>query len=316
MRILVAGSSGFLGTALVGALRADGHQVVRLVRRPTDRPDELTWQPGGELDPATLAGAGAVVNLAGSPLSSRVGPVQLPVRPWTRSYRREFFGSRVASTTTLARAVAAADPRPPVFLVGSGVGYYGDTGDQVTDETGPPGRGYFAATAQATEEAAGAAAAAGVRVVRLRTGLPLDRGGGVLGPLLLPFRLGLGGRVGSGSQWQPWISMADWLAAVRFLLAREDVDGPVNLVGPAPVTNAELTQALAHLLRRPAVLPVPRVTLRVLLGEFGKEAVSSKRVVPRVLTRAGFQFTHPDLDSALGAALAPPSEAAPGTTPD
>jgi uncharacterized protein (TIGR01777 family) len=303
MRVVMAGSSGFLGTALAGQLRAEGHQVVRLVRRPVAAPDEAGWQPAtGRLDPAVLAGADAVVNLAGTPLGLRLGPVQLPVRPWTAGYRRAFRTSRVTSTATLARAIADADPPPAVFLAGSAVGWYGDTGDTEVDERAPAGTGFFADACRAWEAATAPAAAAGVRVATLRTGLPLHHAGGLLGPQLPLFRLGLGARIGDGRQWQPWISLTDWLAAVRFLL-RHDLAGPVNLVGPHPVTNAELTRTLAELLHRPARLRVPAAALRLALGEFGRDALASKRVLPGVLTRAGFRFTHSDVRAALRAAL-------------
>lgn len=306
MRIIIAGSSGFLGTRIVDRFRAGGHQVVRLVRRPATGADEVRWQPGTEpLDPAVLAGADAVVNLAGTPLGTRLGPLQIPARPWTARYAAEFRASRVGTTTALAQAIAAADPRPAVFLAGSGTGWYGDTGNTEVDERAPAGTGSFADLARAWEGATEPAAAAGTRVVRLRTGMPLHRDGGMLGPILLPFRLGLGGRVGTGRQWQPWISMADWLAAASFVLAREDIAGPVNLVGPAPVTNAELIRTLGELLHRPTVLPVPRPALRLLLGELGREVARSQRALPGVLQRAGFRFTHPDHRSALQAALSP-----------
>jgi hypothetical protein len=309
MRVLIAGASGFLGTALAGRLRADGHQVVRLVRRAATGPDEVTWQPGasdGLLDPAAVAGADAVVNLAGTPLGMSLGPLQIPVRPWTASYRERFRASRVGTNATLARAVAAADPRPPVFLAGSGVGWYGDTGDTEVDEQAPAGDGFFPDSCRVWEAATAPAEAAGVRVVRLRTGMPLHRDGGVLGPQLLAFRLGLGARAGSGRQWLPWISLADWVAAAVFLLGRDDLAGPVNLVGPAPVTNAEFTKMLGQLLHRPTVLRLPAPLLRLALGEFASEVLDSKRVLPGVLTGAGFTFTHPDLRSALRAALASP----------
>jgi hypothetical protein len=305
MRIVVAGASGFLGGLLTGRLRATGHQVVRLVRRPAAAPDEVSWQPAtGTLDPAALAGADAVANLAGTGLGTRVGRLQVPVRPWTAAYAREFRSSRVDTTATLARAVAAADPPPRVFLVGSGTGWYGDTGETELDEAAPAGAGSFAELAREWEAAGEPAGVAGARVVRLRTGLPLHRGGGYLGPVLLPFRLGLGGKVGTGRQWQPWIAMADWLAAVEFVLARDDLAGPVNLVGPAPVRNTELVRTLGELLHRPTVLPVPAPALRLLLGELGREVVRSQRVVPGVLRRAGFEFRHTDVRSALRAALA------------
>jgi hypothetical protein len=302
---MVAGSSGFLGTKLTERLRADGHHVIRLVRRPGSAPDEVSWQPtAGKLDPAALAGVDAVINMAGSPLGMKLGPVQLPVRPWTASYRRQFRASRVGSTTTLANAMVAADQRPSVFLSGSGVGWYGETGDTEVDEQAPAGDSYFAEATRAWEAATAPAEAAGVRVVRLRTGFPLHRDGGLLGPQLLPFRLGLGGRIGSGRQWQPWISLADWVAAVVFLLQRDDIGGPVNLVGPQPVTNLEFTRTLGQLLHRPTAIRIPAGVLRTLLGEFGKDALASKRVRPAVLERAGFQYAHPTLPAALRAALA------------
>jgi uncharacterized protein (TIGR01777 family) len=304
MRVLMAGSSGFLGRQLRDRLRADGHEVVRLVRREARADDEVAWRPDvGLLNPAVVASADAVINLAGTPLASQIGSLRLPVRRWTQAYRREFRISRVDSNGTLARAIAAADPKPSVFLAASGVGWYGDTGDTEVDEQAPAGDGFLADTCRVWEAATGPAEEAGVRVVRLRTGFPLHRDGGLLAPQLLPFRLGLAGRLGSGRQWVPWMSMVDWLDAVILLLGRDDLAGPVNLVGPRPVTNAEFTRALSRELRRPAVIPVPGVMLRTLLGEFGRDSLASKRVMPGVLTHAGFRFTHPDLPSALRAAL-------------
>lgn len=306
MRVLMAGSSGFLGSKLTDRLRRDGHQVVRLVRRPARTADELSWQPSEGLEPGAVTGIDVVVNLAGSPLGTSVGPVDLPARIWTDRYREQFRASRVDSTTALAQAIAAADPRPATFLAGSAVGWYGDTGDTEVDEHAPPGEGYFADVARVWEAATGPAETAGVRVVRMRTGFPLDRDGGLLGPQLLPFRLGLGGRLGNGRQWVPWLSMTDWLEAVVFLLAHPEVAGPVNLVGPAPVRNAEFAKALGEVLRRPAAVPVPGFVLKGLLNEFGRDALASKRVLPVALVRAGFTFTHRDLRSALRAALATP----------
>lgn len=305
MRVLMGGASGFLGTKLTDRLHADGHEVVRLVRRPARSADEVSWDPAaGRLDPAVVSSVDAVVNLAGTPLGTRIGRVQLPVRPWTRSYRREFRSARVDTTATLARAIVTADPRPAVWLNSSAAGWYGDTGDTEVDETSPGGPdGYLTENAREWEAATTPAAEAGVRVVLLRTGFPLHRDGGYLGPQLLPFRLGLGGRVGNGRQWQPWISLTDWLEAAVFLLHRDEISGPVNMVGPTPTTNAEFTQALCELLRRPALVPLPAPLLKLLVGEFGRDAVVSKRLVPGVLLRAGFTFTHPDVRSALRAAL-------------
>ena len=305
MRVMMAGASGFLGTKLAARLRAGGHEVVRLVRRPAAAPDEVSWDPdAGRLDPAAVATAGAVVNLAGTPLGLRVGRIQLPVRPWTRRYRRQFVTSRIGTTTVLAAAIARADPRPAVFLNGSATGWYGDTGDEVVDERSPARPdGFLTRNAHEWEAATGPAGASGVRVVMLRTGFPLHRDGGYLGPQLLPFRMGLGGKVGSGRQWQPWISLADWLEAAVLLLHRDDIAGPVNMVGPTPATNAEFTRVLAGLLHRPALVPLPGPLLTLLVGEFGRDALASRRLLPSVLLEAGFTFTHPDLESALRAAL-------------
>ncbi|GAB3985150.1 TIGR01777 family oxidoreductase [Plantactinospora veratri] len=297
MRILIAGASGWLGTHLTDRLRATGHDVVRLVRRRTQGPDEVRWDPAaGQLDPATLADVDAVVNLAGANIGDR---------RWTPGFKEVLRASRVDSTGTLARAIAAlpAEQRPRTLLNGSAIGWYGDTGDRPVEEDEPAGDGFMADLCRVWEAATGPAEQAGVRVVRLRIGLPLEHTGGLLKPQLLPYRLGIAGRFGSGRQWIPWISMADWLAAMTFLLDREDIAGPVNVVGPAPVTNAEFTRALGRALHRPTVMPVPGIALRILLGELSIESLRSLRVLPGVLNRAGFTYRHPDLPSALEAAL-------------
>lgn len=297
MRIVMAGASGFLGTHLVSRLTAEGHEIVRLVRRPPRGRDEIEWAPAqGRLDPAALAGADAVINLAGANVGAQ---------RWTARYRAVIRTSRTDTTGTIARTIAAlpAADRPPVLLNSSAVGWYGDTGDQPVEEDAPPGEGFLADVAREWEAAARPAQEAGTRVVLLRTGLPLHRDGGLLKPQLLPFRLGLGGTFGSGRQWIPWISLADWLSATVFLLNRDDIAGPVNLVGPNPVTNAEFTRELARALRRPAIWPIPGFALRLLLGGLGTEALISHRVLPGVLNRAGFQFRHPNLPDALRQAL-------------
>lgn len=295
MRVVMAGASGFLGTALAGRLRADGHEVIRLVRRPARGPAELTWNPAaGKLDRSALAGAGAVVNLAGAPVAHL----------WTGAYRRKLVSSRVDTTGTLAATLAAlpAETRPAVLVNASGVHWYGDTGERAVDEEAPAGDGFMPDLCRAWEAATRPAEDAGVRVIRLRTGFPLHRSGGFLRPQLPLFRLGLGGRLGDGRQWQPWISLADWLSAVAFCMGHRDLAGPVNAVGPAPVTNAEFTRELAALLHRPAVVPVPGFGVR-LLGGLGASILDSLRVLPGALTRAGFPFQHPTLKSALEAAL-------------
>lgn len=297
MRILIAGASGFLGTRLVDRLTTDGHQVTRLVRRAPRTPDERQWNPSAaQLDPAVVADADAVVNLAGAGVADK---------RWNDEYRKLIRTSRVDSTTTLAITVAGlpAEDRPAVLLNSSAVGWYGNTGDRVVEEDSPAGEGFLADVCRVWEAATRPAEDAGVRVVRLRTGLPLHRDGGLLKPQLLPFKLGIAGKLGSGRQWLPWMSMRDWLDAMMFLLDRDDLAGPVNVVGPNPVTNAEFTRELARQLHRPAIIPIPALALKVVLGGFAHEALTSTRVLPGVLTRAGFRYHHPDLPSALHAAL-------------
>lgn len=298
MRIVMAGSSGFLGTRLSDRLRAEGHQVVRLVRRPPRGADEIRWDPGaGQLDPAALAGMDAVVNLAGANIGDK---------RWTAEYKRVLITSRTETTELIARTIAElpAGDRPSTLVNASAIGWYGDTGDRVVDENASAGEGFMADMCRVWEAATRPAEDAGARVVRLRSGLPLQAGEGFLKPQLLPFRLGLGGKIGSGRQWIAWISLEDWLRAVLFVLERADIAGPVNVVSPGPVTNADFTQALGRAVHRPAVMPVPTLALRLWLGELSSEALRSSRVVPGVLDRAEFRFQHPDLDAALGAALA------------
>jgi len=302
MRILAAGVSGFLGTHLSDRLRTEGHEIVRLVRRPARTSDEVRWDPGaGQLDPAALSGVDAVVNLAGANIAER---------RWTGDFKEVLRASRVDTTATLAGTIAGmpADSRPRVLLNGSAIGWYGDTGDRVVEEDAPAGDGFMSDLCRVWEAATAPAERAGVRVVRLRSGLPLDRADGFLKPQLLPYRLGIAGKFGSGRQWIPWISLADWLSAVTFVLHREDIAGPVNIVGPAPSTNAEFTRALGRALHRPTVMPVPGIALRILLGEMAVEALRSIRVLPGVLNRAGFRFQHPELADALQAALGPVPE--------
>jgi len=291
MRIVVGGSSGFIGTALVDRLRAAGHDIVRLVRRDSAAPDEVTWRPSvAPLDPSTVDGADAVVNLAG---------VGVGTHRWNAAFKALIRASRVNSTEALAAAVAAAEAPPRVLLNASAVGFYGDTGDREVDESGPAGDGYFPDVCRAWEAATEAAEAAGIRVAHLRTGLVLGPGGGLLKPLLPLYRFGLGGPLGNGRQWMPWISLADEVAAIEFLLTADAVTGAVNLTGPAPVTNREFARTLGRVLHRPAVLPVPAFALRIAVGEFGAEAVRSQRVLPAVLAGAGYRFQHADLESAL-----------------
>ena len=297
MRILLAGASGFLGTRLAERLRAAGHDVTRLVRHPARATDEATWKPSsGQLDQSVVAGADAVINLAGAGVGDK---------RWNAQYKSLIRSSRVDTAGTIAHAIRnlpAAD-RPRVLLQSSAVGWYGDTGDRPVTEEAPAGTGFLADVCRVWEAAARPAEDAGTRVALLRTGLPLDENGGLLKPQMLLFRTGAGAKLGSGKQWVPWIGLADWLRAVDFLLERDDLAGPVNMVGPDPVTNATFTQVFAKVLHRPALLQVPGIALQIALGEFANEALRSQRVLPGVLQRAGFTFDQPTLESALRAAV-------------
>lgn len=292
MKIAVSGASGLIGSALTPLLREDGHTVVPLVRRPARDDGEISWDPvAHRLDPASLADVDAVVHLGGAGVGDK---------RWTSAYKKVVLSSRVDTTSTLADALAAAEPRPRVLLSGSAVGWYGDTGARVTDESGPRGTGFLADVCAAWEASTAAAQAAGVRVVHLRTGLVCSRHGGFLGRVLPLFKLGGGGRLGSGRQYWPWISLPDQIGAIRYLLTADHLRGPVNLTGPEPVTNAEFTRVLASVLGRPAALPVPGVALKLALGGFAEEGVlTGQRAVPGVLTGAGYTFTHPTLEQTL-----------------
>src|SRR3990170_3024786 len=294
MKYVLGGSSGFLGQALTRDLTADGHEVVRLVRRQPARPDEVRWDPSrGELDPGALDGVDVVVNLAGANIG----------RPWTPTYKKVIRESRVSTTATLAAAVAQLD-RPPVFLVGSGIGAYGkDRGDELLTEESELGDGFLTEVVQVWEGAAEPARAAGSRVASLRTGVVLDGGARAFQLLSLPFRLGAGGRLGTGRQYFPVIALGDWLRAVRFVAEHDELAGPVNLTLPHPPTNAEFTKALAAQLHRPALIPVPGFVLTTVIGEFAWELIGSARAEPAKLLAAGFAFAHPTVETAIAAAL-------------
>lgn len=302
MRVAVTGSSGLIGTALAGALRQDGHEVTPLVRRPPG-PGEIRWDPqaaDGGLPPGALGGVDAVVHLSGAPIAGA---------RWTEVRKQKLRASRVQSTQALVAALTAsvrggAKRPPPVLLSGSAVGWYGDTGDRAVDETAPPGTGFLADLVRDWEAAARPARDAGVRVVNLRSGVVLSRRGGMLGLLAPLFRFGLGARMGSGTQFISWISLTDHVAAVRYLIGHAEIDGPVNLTAPAPVTNAVFTTELARALHRPAVLWVPAPALQLGAGEMSSELLGSQRVLPRRLTEAGFAFRYPALPAALAAELA------------
>ncbi|HVL83584.1 MAG TPA: TIGR01777 family oxidoreductase [Pseudonocardia sp.] len=294
MRVVVAGSSGLIGTALVADLRAAGHEVLRLVRRARAAPDERGWDPpAGRVEPGTFDGVDAVVNLNG---------VGIGDRPWSGARRQLIRDSRNVPTEVLARAVA--QHRVPALLSASGVDYYGDTGDRTVDETAPAGAGFLAEVCRDWEAATAPAAEAGARVVLMRTAPVLSPAGGILGRLRPLFRFMLGGRIGSGRQYFPWISLDDQVSAVRFLLENPSVSGPVNLAGPVPVTNAEFTRALAEAVGRPAPFVVPGFALKAVLGEMAEELVlTGARAVPAKLESAGYRFRHTTVNDALAAAV-------------
>jgi uncharacterized protein len=297
-RIAVTGASGLIGTALVAALRASGHQVVRLVRQVPASDDEITWDPlapAGGLARGALDGLDAVIHLAGANVAGR---------RWTAAYKEEIRQSRVRGTRALAGALAAASTPPPVLLSASAIGWYGDTGGREVDESSPAGAGFLPGVVTEWEAAARQAEAAGTRVVTMRSGVVMSRRGGVLARVLPPFRLGLGARLGTGTQVMSWITLADYTAIVGFLLARPDISGPVNLTTPHPVTNAEFTAALAAAVHRPGMLFLPGQALKLALGEVTSDLLASARVVPRRLEAAGYQFRFPDLPGALAAELA------------
>ncbi|MEW9548846.1 TIGR01777 family oxidoreductase [Nonomuraea sp. NPDC050783] len=297
MAIIVTGASGLLGTALVEALRDEGRQVVRLVRREARGPGEVSWRPGDRLaDPSALEGAEAVVHLAGAPIGDR---------RWSAAYKRELVASRVAGTRTLVEALRELSRPPEVLVSASGVDFYGDTGDREIDEGQGKGTGFLADLCERWEGEAGRAEEAGVRTVFLRTGLALSGRGGALGRMVPLFRMGLGAPLGSGRQWWSWITVADWVGAVRHLLREREVRGPVNLTSPSPVTNTEFTRTLARAVRRSAMpVPVPAFALSLGLGEFARAGLlPSHRVMPGALVSSGYRFAHTRLDEALRAVL-------------
>lgn len=295
MRVVISGATGLIGTALCATLSEAGHDVVRLVRRNAGAGDIL-WDPARRSLPAgALQGADAVVHLAGAGIGDR---------RWSDAYRREILESRTSSTALLADAIATTENGPRIFLSGSAIGYYGATGDEQLDESSPAGTGFLADVCVQWEAATAPAAQAGARVALLRTGIVLSPAGGALKKLLPLFAIGAGGRFGNGRQWQSWISLPDEVGAIVHLLTAE-VSGPVNLTAPNPLTNAEFTKVLASVMRRPALLPVPRFGPALLLGGDLADALlyTGQRVMPGALSRSGYRFQHPTLDLALRALL-------------
>ena len=299
MDVAITGSSGLIGTALATSLRRDGH-TVRPVVRTEGGPGTVRWDPAaGTIDAGALAGVDAVVHLAGAGIGDK---------RWTDARKEVVLRSRVDGTTLLSRTIAALDPKPAVLLSASGISVYGDRGDEVQTEASPSGSGFLAEVVDAWEASTAAASDAGIRVAHLRSAVVLDQGGGALAKQLPLFRLGLGGRLGTGEQWFPWISLDDEVGAITHLLT-SDVSGPVNLVAPEQVTNATFTEVLAGVLGRPAILPVPRFGPALLLGrELAEQLLYwSVRAVPEVLVADGYPFVHPTLEGSLRAVLDRPA---------
>jgi len=296
LRIAITGATGFLGTALRRHLRAAGHGVVPITRSAVAAgPEAVLWNPErGELDPAVLEGIDAVIHLAGENIAQR----------WSNAVKREIRESRVRSTKLIARVLAAMQRPPRVWLSGSAVGIYGNRGTELLDESSAPGKGFLADVVQAWEGATEAAHRGDVRVVHMRSGLVLDASGGALPKMLPPFRIGLGGKIGSGAQMMSWIERSDWVRAVEKLLHAPLVNGPVNLVAPTPVSNADFSATLGRVLGKPAALTVPEFAIRLALGEMGEEVLlAGQRVVPTRLLGAGYSFAYETIDAALRAIL-------------
>jgi uncharacterized protein len=293
MRVAVTGSSGLIGSALLDGLKSAGHEPIRVVRREPHRPGEVQWDPArGTIDTAALGAVDAIVNLAGEPLDRR----------WTDSRKREILESRVQSTRLAAATAAAADPQP-ALLCASATGFYGDRGDEELTERSSRGTGFLADVVEAWEAAAQPARDAGVRVVQFRQGLVLSRGGGVLGRMLLPFRLGLGGRVGSGRQWWSWVSLDDVVKAYVLAVDRP-LEGTFNVTAPGVVRSIDFVHALGRALRRPTVLPLPALAVRLVFGQMGEEILlAGQRALPQRLLAEGFEFDHAELEGALERAL-------------
>jgi uncharacterized protein (TIGR01777 family) len=295
MRVAITGSSGLIGSALKSQLSGSGHEVLAVVRR-TAGPDEIEWDPAaGTIAPGALDGVDAVIHLAGAGIGDK---------RWTDDYKRQIRESRTRSTNLISEAIAATVDGPRVMLSASGVGFYGDRGDESLDESSSLGTGFLAEICRDWEASTAMASASGCRVAMLRTGIVLSPDGGALKKQLPLFKLGLGGRFGSGKQWQSWISITDEVGAIEHLLTSE-VSGPVNLTAPAPVTSAEFASTLGKVLKRPAKLPVPSFGPKLLLGGELTESLllSGQRALPKVLTADGYTFAHPDLESALRALL-------------
>jgi uncharacterized protein len=293
-RVLVTGASGLLGRALVPSLKARGFEVSRLVREAAGTSDQIHWNPARPLSPEAISGFDAVIHLAGESVVGR----------WGNAKKSKIRDSRVGGTRTLTHALAMAEERPRVLITGSAIGYYGDRADEILNEKSASGAGFLADVCREWEAASQPAVDAGIRTVQIRTGIVLSSEGGALQKMLTPFRMGVGGRVGSGRQWMSWIYIQDWIGSVHHILKNDLLQGPVNLVAPKPVQNAEFTETLASVLSRPAIFPVPAFAIKTLFGQMGEEVLlASQRVEPARLVTSGYPFQCSDLRKALEALL-------------
>ena len=296
MKTLITGASGLIGSELAPLLRKQGHDVVSLTRSAARRPGEYHWDPArGDVDPAALEGIDAVVHLAGESVAGR----------WSDEKKRRILDSRVQGTRLVSEAIAALDRPPAVLVCASGIGVYGDRGDDMVTEDDAAGDSFLADVVRAWEAAADPARAAGIRVVHTRFGVVQSARGGALKTQLPLFKLGLGGPVGGGRQYVSWVALDDAVGAIAYALSRDDLAGPVNVTAPNPVTQAEYARTLGRVVRRPAVLPAPGFAVRAILGEFAGEVLDGQRVLPRRLTDSGYAFRYPQLEQALRHALDP-----------
>jgi uncharacterized protein (TIGR01777 family) len=289
-RILVSGVSGPIGAALLPSLKTRGYEVTRLVRGPVTGEGQIYWDPGKTITPETVSGFDAVIHLAGETIVGR----------WTKTKKMKIRDSRIVGTSRLAEALAQAKDKPDVFVCGSAIGYYGNRGDEVLNENSEPGTGFLPDVCREWEAATHAAAGAGIRTVQMRTGVVLSPKGGALGKMLTPFKMGIGGRIGDGRQWMSWIDVQDMVGATHHILKSELLQGPVNMVAPKPVTNAEFTQTLAGVLSRPAIFPLPAFVVKLAFGEMGETVLlGSQRVEPSQLVMSGYPFRFSSLKASL-----------------
>lgn len=289
-KVLISGSSGLIGAALVRRLTAKGWQLTRLIRSVPSGPGQISWDPAQPLPPESVSGFDAVIHLAGETIAER----------WTEAKKRAVRDSRVMGTRNISEALAQAAKRPALLLSASAIGIYGDRGDQVLGEQSSPGEGFLADVCREWESATQAAAKAGIRTVQARFGIVLSRSGGALAKMLGPFRLGIGGKLGSGRQWWSWVAVDDVIGAIEHVIKTETLEGPVNVVSPNPVTNREFTKSLASVVARPAVFPMPALVARLALGQMADELLlASQRVEPARLRSSGYRFARSDLRSTL-----------------